>query len=291
MKSIWLPLAASLSTMVCTTALSAPNSGHGGSSGGSHSSASSGSSRASAGRFSGGYGIRGPNGTRFSPAMRPGGAYPIYGRYQVTGTGSGRISQPHTSAASGAVSAAQVRAARKTGQAAKPTILTTQDGKQHLGKWARNNPANRELLDPQTQQRLRDSNLPRSNWVEARQRSRESRHQHGRDWWRRHCPVIVFLDWGWWGWWDGWWYPAWGYDPYWQSYPYDGPIYGYDGLPPDEIVANVQSELQRLGYFPYAVDGKMGPLTQSAINRYQRDRHLPITGTVDPATVESLGLD
>lgn len=32
-------------------------------------------------------------------------------------------------------------------------------------------------------------------------------------------------------------------------------IYGYDGLPPDQEIANVQGALQRLGYYQYAVDG------------------------------------
>jgi peptidoglycan hydrolase-like protein with peptidoglycan-binding domain len=52
----------------------------------------------------------------------------------------------------------------------------------------------------------------------------------------------------------------------------------------------VQSELQRLGYYSYAVDGVLGPLMQEALSRYQRDHGLPITGTIDPETVESLGL-
>ena len=30
------------------------------------------------------------------------------------------------------------------------------------------------------------------------------------------------------------------------------PIYGYDGLQPDEVIGNVQAVLQQLGYFPYA---------------------------------------
>ena len=34
--------------------------------------------------------------------------------------------------------------------------------------------------------------------------------------------------------------------------------YSYDGLPPDEIVANVQSALQDLGYYLYEVDGIFG---------------------------------
>jgi len=169
--------------------------------------------------------------------------------------------------------------------------ITTRDGATRRGNWARNNPKNQKRFGPETQERLRDGNGRRSDLNEARQRNNDCHnHHHNHDWWNHHCDVIIFWDSGWWGWWDGWWYPAWGYDPYYQSYEYDGPIYGYDGAPPDEVVANVQSELQRLGDFTYAVDGKLGPLTRSAINRYQRDNRLPITGTIDPATAGSLGL-
>ena len=85
-------------------------------------------------------------------------------------------------------------------------------------------------------------------------------------------------------------YPAWGYDPSYSYYDYDGPIYGYDGLTPDEAVANVQSELQRLGYYSGSVDGVLGRLTRDALSRYQSDRGLSVTGAIDPATVESIGL-
>jgi predicted NUDIX family NTP pyrophosphohydrolase len=36
-------------------------------------------------------------------------------------------------------------------------------------------------------------------------------------------------------------------------------------------VASVQSALQQRGYYTYAVDGKMGPLTRAAIARYPRE--------------------
>jgi len=55
-------------------------------------------------------------------------------------------------------------------------------------------------------------------------------------------------------------------------------------------VAGVQAQLQRLGYYTYAVDGRMGPLTRAAIARYQRDHLLPITSGIDPATLGSLGV-
>src|SRR5438477_163012 len=74
--------------------------------------------------------------------------------------------------------------------------------------------------------------------------------------------------------WDaGWWYPAWAYDPN-AYYAYDGPIYAYNGLPPDQVVANVQSAVQEQGYYTGEVDGLLGPLTRAAIARYQQDHGL-----------------
>lgn len=57
-------------------------------------------------------------------------------------------------------------------------------------------------------------------------------------------------DYRWWYLWStGYWYPAWGYDSLNSYYPYDGPIYAYDGLAPDQVVANVQAALEVLGYY------------------------------------------
>ena len=90
--------------------------------------------------------------------------------------------------------------------------------------------------------------------------------------------------------WDlGYWYPAYGYDSYYSNYAYDGPVYGYDGLPPDQIIANVQYELQQLGYFSEAVDGVLGPVTRAAIEDYQVENNLPVTGAIDRPLLASLG--
>ena len=67
------------------------------------------------------------------------------------------------------------------------------------------------------------------------------------------------------------------------------PIYDYDGLPPDQVIANMQGALQRLGYYRYAVDGVLGPLKRAAIANYQRDHDLAATGAIDPHTLTSLG--
>ena len=42
-------------------------------------------------------------------------------------------------------------------------------------------------------------------------------------------------------------YPAWGYDSANEYYPYDGPIYSYNEMPPDQEIANVQTALQQQG--------------------------------------------
>ena len=148
----------------------------------------------------------------------------------------------------------------------------------------------RNKLDPQTSNRLRNWGGNVSTSGQAHQNHvNNCHHHHGSNWWRNRCAAIIFFDWGWWGWYDGWWYPAWGYDPY-SYYEYNEPIYGYGGLSPEQVVASVQAQLQQLGYYTYAIDGNMGPLTRSAIARYQRDHLLPITSGIDPATLGSLGI-
>src|SRR5439155_1363799 len=60
---------------------------------------------------------------------------------------------------------------------------------------------------------------------------------HDSGWWRHNCDRIIFVsvysqpfpfffD-------SGYWYPCWGYYPD-SYYPYDGPIYGYNDLSPDQ---------------------------------------------------------
>ena len=145
-------------------------------------------------------------------------------------------------------------------------------------------------LDAQTSARLRNWQGNKSTHAQALQNhANNCHHHHDHNWWKHHCVAIIFFDWGWWGWWDGWWYPAWGYDPY-SNYEYNQPIYGANGLEPDQIVAGVQAKLQELGYYTYAIDGKMGPLTQSAIARYQRDHRMSITSGIDQPTLTSLGI-
>jgi Putative peptidoglycan binding domain len=112
---------------------------------------------------------------------------------------------------------------------------------------------------------------------------------HDRDWWRSHYSHIVFCAGGWYYWKAGYWYPAWGYDPE-AHYVYDGPIYAYNDLPPDQVVANAQAALRPQGYYQAKPDGQLGPVTRGAIVNYQRDHGLYETSTIDQPTSQSLGM-
>ena len=112
---------------------------------------------------------------------------------------------------------------------------------------------------------------------------------HNRGWWRGRYDRIIFVSGGWYYWDAGYWYPAWGYASG-AYYPYDGPIYGYNDLTPDQVVVNVQAQLQRHGYYSGPVDGVLGPMTRQAIATFQADRGLAITSAVDQPTLASLGL-
>jgi hypothetical protein len=112
---------------------------------------------------------------------------------------------------------------------------------------------------------------------------------HDRGWWHSHYNNIVFVFGGWYYWNAGYWYPAWGYAPN-AYYFYDGPIYAYNDLPPDQVIANVQAALQEQGYYQGEVDGILGPLTRAAVARYQEDHGLYVTSAIDEPTLSSLGM-
>src|SRR5437588_6967947 len=113
---------------------------------------------------------------------------------------------------------------------------------------------------------------------------------HDQGWWQNHYHNnIVFVFGAPYFFNAGYWYPAWGYYPN-AYYAWDGPIYAYNHLPPDQVIANVQAALQEQGYYHGEVDGSIGPLTRAAIADYQRDHGLYETAAIDEPTLESLGM-
>lgn len=124
----------------------------------------------------------------------------------------------------------------------------------------------------------------------AQARAQCTREHHNRDWWRHHHGVVCFYGGGFWFWNAGWWFPAWGYSPYYTNYVYDGPIYGVGQLSPGDVTAQVQEALAQQGYYYGAIDGVLGPETRDAILRFQADNGLATTAAIDEPTLDTLGL-
>ena len=119
---------------------------------------------------------------------------------------------------------------------------------------------------------------------------RHSHEWHDRQWWHNHCDTIIFINNGYYFPDGSYWYPAWGYDPLQTYYDYDGPIYTYGDLLPDEVITNVQVALQDAGYYSGPITGSLDVETRAALANFQRDQGLDITGAIDEPTVESLRL-
>ena len=114
---------------------------------------------------------------------------------------------------------------------------------------------------------------------------------HDQGWYRSRYSRVELIGGGYYYWNNGYWYPAWGYDPSAAYYAYDGPIYvGHRAEPPDRVIADVQAELQEMGYYKGEVDGLLGPLTREALTAYQADNGLATTAAIDEPTLDSLGM-
>jgi hypothetical protein len=115
--------------------------------------------------------------------------------------------------------------------------------------------------------------------------------RHDRNWYHSHFNRVELIGGGYYYWNNGYWYPAWGYDPSAEYYAYDAPIYvGSHAEPPDRVIADVQAALQEMGYYQGEVDGLLGPLTRQALTGYQADHGLYTTAVIDEPTLDSLGM-
>jgi hypothetical protein len=121
---------------------------------------------------------------------------------------------------------------------------------------------------------------------------RQHRQRHERQWWTNHYQTIVLVHGCGYYYWDaGYWFPAFGYAPGFESYDYDGPIYTYGNLLPDQVIYNVQRALKDLGYYEGPLTASLGRATRVALAAFQEDNGLEATGAIDAPTVEALGLN
>jgi hypothetical protein len=147
----------------------------------------------------------------------------------------------------------------------------------------------KQPMQKHTQSIHRSTPPPTLMSFEAAQQ-RCQREHHPRDWWTQRYPIIVLVGGGYYYFDSGYWFPAWGYNSNYESYDYDGPIYTYGNLLPDQVILNVQRALTDLGYFAGVLSGALSPATRSAISAYQQDNGLVVNGVVDAPLVYSLGL-
>jgi Putative peptidoglycan binding domain len=167
-----------------------------------------------------------------------------------------------------------------------------------------------------TRQNARISNSQASRAVQRAVANHRVADRHDGNWhrdWDKHRAhfhdnlVFVFVGGSWWGLYPWDYYPYYGYGypyDYYYGYPYDygyGDDYPYnyddqtayagsDQSAGNATVSAVQSELEKLGYYNGAIDGVLGDQTEAAIARYQEDLDLSVSGTVDAATLQSLGI-
>jgi len=177
------------------------------------------------------------------------------------------------------------------------TTTTNANTNERNRNWS-NNKNNRNWSNNNTNQNRNWNNTNRhrdwsnrTNFTYEQARRNHHRDHHDRSWWRSHYSRIALFAGGYYYWNSGYWYPAYGYDPYYSNYTYDEPIYGYQNLDPGQVIANVQSALQEQGYYNDQVDGLIGPNTRAALRNFQADRGLPVTAAIDGPTLEALGLD
>lgn len=62
------------------------------------------------------------------------------------------------------------------------------------------------------------------------------------------------------------------------------------GTRPVAWVLQAQERLHAAGFAPGAMDGTLGPQTRAALRQYQKQHGLPVTGELDEATRQALGI-
>jgi hypothetical protein len=153
----------------------------------------------------------------------------------------------------------------RRGKATEATTATAGGQTAIKGKTAQAKPAQNKPLKPQHFNIAKQPNTSKAPPVKFQQGRRIAGSQnwqgqrytvfrnyksewHDQNWWRgRYGNNITFVFGAPYYWRAGYWFPAWGYYPN-AYYAWDGPIYAYDRLPPDQVIANVQAALQQQGY-------------------------------------------
>ena len=197
---------------------------------------------------------------------------------------------PTVAAAAGQQNAGANAGANVAGKARKPDPQQVQQIKQqHANFRAQPKPDKVPAVTFNQNYRIQGSDRWQGPQYEVYRSYHPERHDQG--WYRSRYPRVELVGGGYYYMNNGYWYPAWGYNPSSEYYAYDGPIYvGHRAEPPDQVIADVQGVLQQMGYYKGEVDGLLGPLTREALTAYQADQGLATTAAIDEPTLDSLQL-
>jgi putative peptidoglycan binding protein len=209
----------------------------------------------------------------------------------ATGAVSATPAAASASAAPSVSAAGQQNAQANTGaKVKKPEPQQVQQIKaQHANFRAQPKPQQAPAVTFNQNRRIEGSDRWQGQQYEAFRSYHAERHDEG--WYRSHYPRVELIAGGYYYLNNGYWFPAWGYNPSAEYYAYDGPIYvGQRAEPPDRVIADVQGVLQQMGYYQGEVDGLLGPLTRQALTAYQADQGLTTTAAIDQPTLDSLGM-
>ena len=200
------------------------------------------------------------------------------------------VKQPATEAGATSVAGQQNAQAKAGVKGKKPDPQQVQQVKsQHASFRAQPKPQQVQAVTFNQNHRIEGSDRWQGQHYEVFRSYHPEWHDQG--WYHSHYPRVELIAGGYYFFNNGYWFPAWGYSPSAQYYAYDAPIYvGQRAVPPDQVIADVQTLLQQMGYYTGEVDGLLGPLTREALAAYQADQGLTTTAVIDQPTLDSLGL-
>jgi peptidoglycan hydrolase-like protein with peptidoglycan-binding domain len=73
------------------------------------------------------------------------------------------------------------------------------------------------------------------------------------------------------------------------AHDYPGDQHSYNMNSSNDRARFAQQELQEHGYYKGSIDGVVGPQTKQALQEFQQENNLPVTGQLDRETMAKLG--
>src|SRR5262249_23765983 len=165
------------------------------------------------------------------------------GQQQVERKQGQGVKQPMTEAGATSAAGQQNVQANAGAKAKKPAPQQVQQVKsQHASFRAQPKPQQVQTVTFNQNHRIEGSEHWQGTQYELFRSYQPEWHDAG--WYHSHFATVTLIAGGYYFFNNGYWFPAWGYNPSAQYYAYDGPIYvGQHAEPPDQVIADTQALL------------------------------------------------